>query len=371
MFKILSIVMLASSLYPSIKTLNANDFYGEAAPLTIGSSDLPLTDEDLLNAISWSVAGVNEKIISNAYLGTSKLGTYYYVVEGECNGKRKTITNIINVIDNTPPVASIKYIQIGNNSYLTKEQMLQACVAQDNSGDILTYSIVNDNYNQTKTPGTYTYEVEVEDPSGNKTLVQGIVEVLDCVAPSIIGPSKIVSTYDLMDEEILSQYQIKDDYSHDVTVEIIHGDSTNIIKATDEAGNTTEKEISVEIKKEEYKVIYVANKCLVDSSNNLKLNDLKSVAAYLLNINASDVTSVSSDYFENPSKLGTYKVSVAVENKTYSFELEVFKHIEKEEHSNWFINVFKWIYKYILTPIGHFFIMIWNWIKKAWKWIFG
>lgn len=110
---------------------------------------------------------------------------------------------------------------------------------------------------------------------------------------------------------------------------------------------------------------------MVDSTNTLKLNDLKSVAAYLLNINASDVTSVSSDYFESPSKVGTYKVSVTVENKTYSFELEVFKHIEKEEQSNWFINIFKWIYKYILTPIGHFFRMIWNWIKKAWKWIFG
>lgn len=370
MFKILSTILLATSIYPSIKNLNSADFYGEAAPLTVGSSDSPLTDEDLLNAISWSVANVDKKIISNNYLGTSKLGTYYYVVEGEYAGKQKTITNIINVIDNTPPVATIKYIQIGNNSYLTKEQMLQACVAQDNSGDILTYSIVNDNYNQTKIPGTYTYDVEVEDPSGNKTLVQGIVEVLDCVAPSIIGPSKIVSTYELTDEEILNQYQIKDDFSQNVNVEIIHSDKT-IIKATDEAGNTSQKEISIEIRKEDYKVIYVANKCLVDSTYNLKLNDLKSVAAYLLNINSSDVTSVSSDYFESSNKIGTYKVSVTVEDKTYSFDLEVFNHIENKEKSNWFIIILKWIYNYILTPNGHFFRMIWNWLKKTWHWIFG
>lgn len=318
---------ILSSMLLFSTVLSAQSFYGEATPLSIGSSDTPLTEQQLLDAISWSENSVAQTIVSDTYLGSSKIGTYYYVVEGKFNGEVKRVANTIEVIDNTSPVVSVKTIKIGNNVKLTEQDLILNCVAQDNSNDILSFEIINNNYNQSIIPGEYTYDVKVTDSSGNYTIEQGTILVEDTTAPTIIGPNKIVSTYELTDNEIINQYEIYDDTSSNLDIYIKREDSITIY-ATDEEGNTTKKEITLEIKEEDYKVIYVANKCLVSNEHELTLNNLKSVASYLLNINEEDITSISSDYLENTSKIGSYEVSVLSLNKTYTFTLEVY---EKEE----------------------------------------
>lgn len=338
-----------------LSTVSAQTFYGEATPLSIGSSDAPLTEKELLDAISWSEDGVDESIVSDTYLGSSKIGTYYYVVEGTLNGEVKRVANTIEVIDNTAPVVTIKTIKIGNNTKLSEQDLISNCVAHDNLNDVLTYEIINNKYNETIVPGTYTYEVKVTDVNNNFTIQEGTIIVEDNTVPTIIGSSKIVSTYELSDDEIINQYQIYDDTSDNLDIYIDRKDGITLY-AKDEEGNITCKSIDVEVIERGYEVIFIANQCKVASSYELTLNNLKSVASYLLNISEEDITAISSDYLENITTVGSYEVSVTCLNQNYTFTLEVYKKEDvKEESSNWFMK--------ILKSIGRFF-------KKVWKWVF-
>lgn len=369
-------LFLVSSAVALLAAADATSFYGQATELSVGSSDIALTEQQLLDAVEWNVSGVEETIISNTYLGTSKLGTYYYTVEGSYEGVSKRVTNTIEVFDNTLPEVAAKAIRIGNNQTLTLNDLLAAVTATDNSTDILKYTIISNSYEKQTTPGVYGYTVEVEDGSGNKNQIQNLVYIYDAVAPTIVGNTNITSTFELSDDEIISLFQIKDDVSDDLKISIERGDKT-ILKAMDEEGNETQKEINLNLIQEDFKVIYLANKCLVSNAEKLTTDNLKCVASYLLDLDSKEITSISTDYLDSPEDVGLYEVDVNVSGVAYSFKLEVYQEIEqaKEEEGNWFIKIMKWIYKYILTPIGHFFLKIFKWIgnlfKKIWEWIFG
>lgn len=354
-------LFLVSSAVALLAAADATTFYGQATELSIGSSDIALTEQQLLDAVEWNVSGVEETIISNTYLGTSKLGTYYYTVEGSLEGTTKRVTNTIEVFDNTAPEVAAKVIRIGNNQTLTLNDLLAAVTATDNSSDILTYTIISNEYDGQTVPGVYKYIVEVADSSDNKSHIQNYIYISDSVAPIINGPTKITSTYDLSDKEIISLFQIKDDVSDDLEISVERGDKI-FLKAKDEEGNESKKEINLNVLKEDFKVIYVANKCLVSNAENLTIDNLKRVASYLLDLDPKEITSISTDYLDSPEDVGLYDVDVNVSGVAYSFNLEVYEKIEeeKEYNSNWFIRFMKWIYNHIIAPIGRFFKRIFS-----------
>ncbi len=358
MFKCL---FLASSAVALFTAADATALYGEATELRVGSSDVALTQQQMLDAVNWNVEGVEEIIISNTYLGTSKLGMYYYTVEGSFEGTTKRVTNTIEVFDNTVPEVAAKAIRIGNNQKLSTSDLLAAVTANDNSNDILTYTIISNEYDGQTIPGVYTYIVEVADSSDNKSQIKNYVYISDSVAPTINGPTKITSTYELSDKEIISLFQIEDDISDDLEISVEHGDKT-VLKAKDEEGNESKKEINLNIIKEDFKVIYVANKCLVSNADKLTMDNLKCVANYLLDLEGQTITSISTDYFDSTEVVGEYVVNVNISGVAYSFNLEVYEKIEeeKEDSSNWFIRFMKWIYNHIIAPIGRFFKRIFS-----------
>ena len=353
MIKYLSLVLSAVVISAAA---DATALYGEATELCVGSSDVALTEQQMLDAVEWNTHGVEEKIISNTYLGTSKLGIYYYTVEGTLEGTTKRVTNTIKVYDNTAPSGVAKTIKIGNNQKLSTTDLLAAVTATDNSNDILTYTIISNEYDGQTIPGVYTYVVEVADSSDNKSQIKNYVYISDSVAPTINGPTKITSTYELSDKEIISLFQIEDDVSDDLEISVERGDKT-VLKAKDEEGNESKKEINLNVIKEDFKVIYVANKCLVSNADKLTMDNLKCVANYLLDLEGQTITSISSDYFDSPEDVGEYVVNVNISGVAYSFNLEVYEKIEeeKEDSSNWFIRFMKWIYNHIIAPIGRFF----------------
>lgn len=354
-------LFLVSSAVALLAAADATTFYGQATELSVGSSDIALTEQQLLDAVEWNVSGVEETIISNTYLGTSKLGTYYYTVEGSFEGVSKRVTNKIEVFDNTLPEVAAKAIKIGNNQKLSTTDLLSAVTATDNSSDILTYTIISNEYDGQTVPGVYKYIVEVADSSDNKSQIQNCIYISDSVAPIINGPTKITSTYDLSDKEIISLFKIEDDVSDNLEISVERGDKA-VLKAKDEEGNESKKEINLNVLKEDFKVIYVANKCLVSNAEKLTIDNLKCVASYLLDLDPKEITSISTDYLESPEDVGLYDVDVNVSGVAYSFKLEVYQKIEEEteDSSNWCIRFMKWIYNHIIAPIGRFFKRIFS-----------
>ena len=125
---------------------------------------------------------INDKVITESNVDTSKLGAYTVTYKVPYLGKYKEYNRSINVVDTEKPELTLN----GDVNYkLTfgKEYQEQGYTAKDNYDGDLTEKV---SVNKTDIDeNNYDYHYEVTDSSGNKTEVIRHVNIVDDVAPKI------------------------------------------------------------------------------------------------------------------------------------------------------------------------------------------
>ena len=361
--KLLLIMLLATA---SLTSQNTNlptpkysqmdvRFTGTATPLKVGSSDNILSEEDLLAAISWSTEVETVEFTHNSYNQTKAVGVYAYQVKATAGEKVVTVTNTVEVFDNTSPVVKARTLTIKSNATpLTDVKLKAAFTITDNYSTDLSIEIIENNYNQTTDVGTYTYKVLISDTAGNECVASNKVVVIDGTAPKIEGPDKITTGHKLSKKEIYSIFKVYDNVDQDLTLAYKYNEKENKLElsSVDSAGNKVMKTVEVEMIEDNSKFLFINGSVYIPATYTLSESDLYHLVKYY-NPTATeeDVVSMQSTYYDTPNVPGEYDATLTINEKYYSFNIVLYEEAEvKEEGSK----------KNIFQKIGDFFKWLWK-----------
>ena len=170
---------------------------------------------------------------------SSKLGEYPVTYQVTYHGFTATKTRIVKVVDSVKP--KIEFVSKRKNLYIcpNTKYLFDDYKATDNyDGDITRKVKVKQHGN--------IMRYQVEDSYGNQTVVERKVFYKDIDAPTLTLDSPTTVVLQKGEEFMDSTYQVKDNCSKDVKVQISGdidtsrvGEYERIYKAKDESGNTT------------------------------------------------------------------------------------------------------------------------------------
>lgn len=207
---------------------------------------------------------IDIQVTSDTYSTSDKSpGIYEIVYETTFNRIRKLFFLMIQVEDLTPPVISItEPIEV---SLINKVglNVIKSYINVSDNFDNMDYhnlSVTQDSYTSADSVGIYPITVAVTDSSGNRSELTFDVNLMDTIGPVITGTDEIylyVEDDALTHAEILSYYSIVDDVGlnqdsihisfDDYLLQTEPGVYHIIISATDNADNTTNKDIYIHV----------------------------------------------------------------------------------------------------------------------------
>lgn len=349
--------------------VNDSKLIGVATPIVVGSEDEPVSESAMLNAIEWNHDGVEARISMNGYGGLTKVGTYYYTVSGTLDGYTATVSNFIEVYDNTCPVAVGTTLRVGLSELpLSDADLLAAISVTDNydKPSDITLNIIYNEYTNDSKVGRYQYDIKAIDRAGNSHSISNYLEIYDDLAPVISGPESIKASHELSKEEIEALYSAVDETSESLELSYDYSSKKKqlTIKAKDEAGNVATKVVAFEKIEEKTSLLFVANYAMIPTGTTLTADDVRVAASTLLNLTIEDTFNFSTSY-NAKSDPGDYTVSFKYNGVNYSFNLKAF---EKEEvkKENFIVRFFKAIWRGI-KAIFNFFVSIIKWIINLFK----
>ena len=294
-------------------TLSQNEVTLEAG-LAFNPYDY-ITVKDSVSASSISV---------NGYVNISVPGTY--TIEYSENGKNVKKLNV-TVVDTVPPVvtASVEPKIFTTDQVINTTDLLESCQDATEVTISMNYADID-----TTTPGEYTVSIYVTDLGGNTTTVTPLIriELPDYEAPVISGADDImvnagtaldytsaVIVTDNLDENPILTVDYKD---LDINVE---GDYEIVYKATDFAGNTSEKSCIVTVVGNAYQTGTTSSGSASDQILGLSQVNLfvgtsfDPMAGVSLSAEFAPDQVINYDIGTfNPNKTGTYKILYAAVN---------------------------------------------------------
>lgn len=222
------------------------------------------TISSYINATNPNDESISVNIKGDTYSPSDKSpGIYEMIYEANYNQIKKEFYLTIEVQDLTAPLISIDQpieVPLANKVDLNT---IKSYISVSDNVDELDYHdliITEDSYTNADQIGTYQMTVEITDSSGNLTTYSFDVDLIDFVGPVIKGTDEIylyVTDNTLTHTDILSYYVITDDIELDESSIGITFDqylqTTNpgvyqiTISATDNASNTTTKDVYVHV----------------------------------------------------------------------------------------------------------------------------
>ena len=341
---------------PVTKVLNAEPhFQGSGTLLTRYDTTLLLSDiigtyitaeddydGDLTDDIS---------IISDNYSGNeTTVGDYEVLlsVEDSSNNTTEFLLNI-QVYDDEPPVIEgpdrIPF-PTGANDALEDIISRDFTIIDDYDGEIDDFEIIVDEYSHDRvTLGDRTITFRAEDSSGNVAEKTFILEIVDEDPPMIIGPTEItlnLSESNTM-ETIMTLFTITDNYNNyeDLDIEWLNwdlpeefditGEYQTTLKVTDESGNSTTQNVSIEIYDDVPPVLTGPSSLSFCYTERMSLEDIKdelNVYDNYLDLTINDVFTVENTYDPDLKLIGTFQIvfEVSDENHTVSHTINITVH---------------------------------------------
>lgn len=382
----------AFSLIENIDTIDPSLSINGQTNIYISNVDNPVTLEQvkgLLTAIDETDGDITDdiEVKSNAYEGNEKkLGTFPIVFQvSDSSGNIAETTINVVVRDITKPVISGKMeYTLKQTETLSLETIKSGLIITDNY-DTLTkenLTLVQDNYTRNKTNvGTYNVIYKVRDNSTNSTQVTITVNVTDGIAPVING-SNVINT-DLSLEkplnELLSSYNAEDAEDGILSIEVEEdnysknknktGSYKVIVSATDESGNKSTKEITINVKDNIPPVFTAEDIINVDYYNTLTHEQ---IVALLTEREVVSYQVLTDEYSGNEGKAGKYRVEYRVKFDDGTTE-DFIRYINVINNEPWYVSIWNsivnffentfntcsnWLYTAIIKPIINFFANI-------------
>lgn len=297
--------------------------------------------DDIDGDISDSIYVINDGNYDGSVVGT-------YTVEvgvTDSEGQESRFIFSAIVADNVAPtlVAPNLNQTVAYNANFNFTTYLASLVKTDNyyAPEDITITIYTNQYTGNKTtPGTYNVVLRVQDPYVNFTDYTLTITVTDPVAPvftggintlsksvnEVITLAQILATQvatDAVDGNVSSSIAVvSDNYSG---YETTPGDYEIVIRAQDSSGNSVLKTITINV----FSGVpgwYLPDDgpIIIPDGSTLTFDQIKIVLASVGFVGpTSDVVLVSSNYFGNEDKPGTYQLNVTVDGNPVTYNLLV------------------------------------------------
>ncbi len=308
-----------------------------------------LTDAEILKHLTYSdnyypKDNINITLSYDNYKNNyNKPGDYQVrVTATDKSGNVGTTTLTITVTDTTKPVITATNKTTGNSTCLSQSELLALFNATDDVTASPTITIVTDNYTANyRKPGSYTVIAKATDEAGNSSQATATITVTDTTAPTIsaINATKNQSyTTKLTEAELKALFKVSDDVSatDKIVVTIVTdnytakyntpGSYTVTAKATDEAGNTAQATVTIEVIDDIKPVIVLTKEIKTTTQLALTMAD---IAKYVKATDAIDgnITPQITDkdgYLTKTNKVGTYNFEVTATDKSGNVAKETF-----------------------------------------------
>lgn len=363
-------------------------FDGQTAFVT--NVDAPMSELEIRSHITaWDNedGDITHKIVlENDNYTNNKFTVGEWTIEysvSDSAGNTAYLTVYVLVRDVTAPVITGQnhYVQ-SMSTLLDVTDILDSLTATDNYDEAVTIQLEQDNYtfNYNK-PGSYTVIFKSTDTSGNVGRYTVTIDVIDDIPPVINGPTKIVKpqTEILTLSDILKDVTANDNWDGVITdrIEVIEdnytgngdivGTYTITLQVSDNAGNTVQKTITIEVLDNIPPVFFVDNFFItVDQSQVLSrqdIIDLLTRTGQLTVTSQTTVTTVLDEYTGNENVPGMYAMTFRATStdgseKEISLVVSVLNtydddpiQLEPEETTFWdsIVNFFKWIWSWIVS----------------------
>ncbi|MFW5892750.1 MAG: hypothetical protein ACOCU5_00575 [Bacillota bacterium] len=275
----------------------------------------------------------------------------------DASGNEATHTFAITTIDDVAPtIEGDETLTVHQSDMPDLEAILSGYAAEDNHtpDEAIELTIGSSTYQPDASSGQYTLDIIAEDASGNETVMNVAVDVIDDIAPTLLGSShervSYTETFDLEayiagmtctdnDDTTLSKTSIattRDDY-----VDGVPGRYTYEFRLEDASGNEARHTLVVEVLDDVAPVFNTVTSVIVEKDAPLSEDDIQSMMMEDDAIKTFAPTShevLNDDYTDHSEEEGTYHYTVEYSNAdgetmTRSIELQVVD-IEKDSSLN-------------------------------------
>ena len=309
------------------------------------------------------------------------IGSYTIKLEAtDSSGNSSQLVITVLVVDgDSPEINGPAEFETSMSKKLSVEEIKSKYQVKDNYDTELTLSIIENEYqNNWNKVGRYKVVLKAVDSSENETIREIYINVIDDVAPEIIGPTNIVKNNDevvLTRSAILAMFTANDNVDGDITDSLVivedsytgfgHrvGEYKIVLAVTDRAGNEARHELIIKVLDNMPPVFYIDN-FLINVQSGVVLTRQQIVdlliATGQLEVNSETrVSFILNEYEGNENEVGIYNVkllTVSTDGSENSFDLQI-KVLEVEDNIN-----------PIIIETKNFFEEVWKHILAYWYW---
>lgn len=251
----------------------------------------------------------------------NRLGKYQIEYKIKNSNNLETIKLVdVNIVDTTKPTiiqTSDLLIPYGTSNFI-HQHYFHIYDNYDDYSDLtisFTYKI------DFKEIGSYPIRVEVTDKSKNKSVFEGVIQVVDLEPPIFITNHEeieinVFSTYNF------ENYEIKDNYDKNPTIypKVVSFNEVGVFEinlvATDSSGNTNKKTVIVHVIDDEKPTIVLSTKEIKLSMGSSKLNPLDYLVDAFDNYDDLTVNDVLIVDTVNYNQLGKYELIYYLTDKS-------------------------------------------------------
>jgi hypothetical protein len=265
----------------------------------------------------------------------------------DSSGNRVSKTIQINVNDLVAPtLQSNPSIDVHLSNPQTMEDIITGLVVADNYSPVtgITIDVHLDDYSTQRFHiGTYEVIVNIKDEANNMLQTSIFITVIDDVAPTIIGPAMIHTSYvtPYSMEEILAMLSVTDNHDALTNNDLLITNNTYenrsgvvgtfeiVVQLTDQSSNMATHNITVQVIDDQNPVFYVDSHLItvsqqamfqpIDALNMLVANGIVPEGEYQIDI-------INDEYSGHETKPGTYDYKLLFTDKqgsTYEHDFEI------------------------------------------------
>ncbi len=261
-------------------------------------------------------------------ISDKKPGSYQMVFETLYHQIKKRYYLDIRIFDMVAPSLSIEsLLSIPLKDMWSLDEIKQRVTISDNV-DFMSYQdlvVVSDTYSTAMTLGTYKVVLEAMDSSGNKSVIEVNIELIDVIGPEIKGPSSIylyATDAPLTNLEIQQKLKVTDDVDGtNVTIQMvantylqktIPGVYQVSFEAKDQTLNATRFDMLIHVIENRGPVFeqsdLILSKTTADQMTEAEVINWLRDQLLLSGLHATDIVVLYNEYEEHHKESGSYYV---------------------------------------------------------------
>lgn len=258
----------------------------------------------------------------------NKTGTYEIIFK-VTNSSGVEVSYILKVVilDITPPtINGPDELSYSYTKRIELNDILKEYEVSDNYDDDIKLEISAVDKFENNKPGNYKIKLKAKDSSGNETIKNITINIIDDQKPIIIDEINDIIQINYKDnitnELLLSGLKATDEIDGDITdkIKVIKNNIGNkldkykvIYEVSDKAGNKTTHERTYEVISTDIPIFYVSKNLIkIEDINELSIDDLLQIITNYNKIVYKSYEVITNEYEGNENVVGSYKLKAKV-----------------------------------------------------------